>query len=215
MKIGVLGSGEVGKVLVGGFVKYGHQVMAGSRSPEKVEVWKKEIGDEVKTGMFEETASFADVIVLAVHGSAAVDALKLAGTENLAGKTILDATNPIAAEPPEEGVLRFFTDINHSLMETLQETFPEAHFVKAFSCIGKDFMVDPPFQPTPTMFIAGNSAEAKATATTILKEFGWEVEDMGLAQGARAIEPLCMLWCIPGMRGEGWTHAITMLRSGV
>ena len=212
MKIGVLGSGEVGKVLTGGFVKYGHEVMAGSRSPEKLESWKEEISADVKTGTFAETAAFGEVIVLAVHGDAAVEALKMAGVENLSGKTILDATNPIAAEPPEEGVLRFFTDINHSLMETLQESFPDANFVKAFSCIGSPFMVDPPFQPTPTMFIAGNSAEAKQTATTILKQFGWEVQDMGMAQGARAIEPLCILWCIPGMRGEGWTHAISMLK---
>ncbi|TMQ69407.1 MAG: DNA-binding protein [Candidatus Eisenbacteria bacterium] len=87
-------------------------------------------------------------------------------------------------------------------------------FVKAFSCVGSAFMVDPalPGGP-PTMFICGNHAGAKDEVKSILKEFGWDISDMGASEGARAIEPLCILWCIPGMTGQGWSHALKLLRA--
>jgi predicted dinucleotide-binding enzyme len=99
-------------------------------------------------------------------------------------------------------------------MERLQREFPEARFVKAFSCVGNALMVHPdlPGGP-PTMFIAGNDAGAKATVTTILTEFGWETCDLGPAQAARAIEPLCILWCIPGFLRNEWSHALKLIRS--
>ena len=110
------------------------------------------------------------------------------------------------------GVLQFFTDQNKSLMEILQNKFERANFVKAFSCVGAPLMVDPDFGgPKPTMFIAGNNEKAKGEVKTILDVFGWEVEDMGAAAAARAIEPLCILWCIPGFRENRWRHAFKLL----
>ena len=212
MKIGVLGSGDVAKVLAGGFLKHSHDVMIGTRSPEKLTDWGKQ-NPKGRTGTFAETANFGEVIVLAVKGTAAGDALKLAGSTNLNGKTIIDATNPIANAPPVNGVLKFFTDLNSSLMEQLQRDFAGAHFVKAFNSVGNAGMVNPQFKGgPPTMFICGNDESAKKTVKQILDQFGWETADMGKAEAARAIEPLCMLWCIPGFLQNDWMHAFKLLK---
>jgi 8-hydroxy-5-deazaflavin:NADPH oxidoreductase len=212
-KVSVLGSGQVGEVLADGFLKHGFAAMRGSRDPSKLADWKAKAGPNASVGTFGEAAAWGEIIVLAVKGGAAESAIALAGVAHLAGKTVLDATNPIADAPPEDGVLKFFTGPNESLMERLQQQAPQAHFVKAWSCVGNAFMVDPDFGGTkPTMFIGGNDAGAKAEATAILERFGWETADMGGAASARAIEPLCMLWCIPGMRGGGWNHAFKLLK---
>jgi predicted dinucleotide-binding enzyme len=166
-----------------------------------------------QAGSFKEAASFGELIVLACKGIAAKDVLSIAGAQNLNGKTVIDATNPIADAEPEKGVLRYFTNLDRSLMEDMQAEYPTAHFVKSFSSIGSHFMVNPDFGGlTPTMFICGNSPEAKKEVSTILDQFGFETEDMGEAESARAIEPLAMLWCIPGFRENRWTHAFKLLK---
>jgi predicted dinucleotide-binding enzyme len=211
-KIGVIGSGIVGRVLATGFAEHGFETMIGSRRPENLAAWAAETSPAVATGTVEETADHADVVVLAVKGTGAGEAVRLAG-EGLAGKTVIDTTNPIAEAPPDAGVLKFFTDLDESLMEKLQAAAPEARFVKAFSCVGNALMVNPeiPGGP-PTMFICGNDAEAKVEVTEILDLFGWETEDMGGAEAARAIEPLCILWCIPGFQKNQWMHAFKLLK---
>ena len=211
MKIGVLGSGVVAQVLATGFLKHGHEVMVGSRNPAKLADWAKQ-NTKGKTGSFDGTARFADVVVLAVKGTAAADALRAAEAANLTGKTVIDATNPIADAPPTNGVLRFFTDLNESLLERLQKEFAGAKLVKAFNSVGSGCMVNPQFKAgKPTMFICGNDDDAKKTVTGILDQFGWETADMGKVEAARAIEPLCMLWCIPGFLRNDWTHAFRLL----
>jgi predicted dinucleotide-binding enzyme len=212
-KIAVLGSGQVGQVLADGFLAHGYEVMRASREPSKLDAWKAGAGPAAQVGSFAQAAKWADGVVLAVKGSAAESAVDLAGVANLAGKTVMDATNPIAAAPPDNGVLRFFTDLNESLMERLQKKAPDAHFVKVFSCVGSGFMVNPklPGGP-PTMFICGNDGAAKAQVRKVLDLFGWDTADMGAAAAARAIEPLCMLWCIPGLTQNSWTHAFKLLR---
>jgi hypothetical protein len=211
-KIGVIGSGVVGRVLAEGFAKHGFETMIGSRAPEKLAEWAAGTSPSVATGTVEETANHADLVVLAVKGTAAGEAVRLAGSA-LAGKTVIDATNPIADAPPEGGVLSFFTSLDESLMEKLQAATPEARFVKAFSCVGNALMVNPdlPGGP-PTMFICGNDAAAKSEVSAILDLFGWETEDMGGAEAARAIEPLCILWCIPGFQRNQWMHAFKLLK---
>jgi 8-hydroxy-5-deazaflavin:NADPH oxidoreductase len=212
MKVGVLGSGDVGKALAGGFLDEGHEVMLGTRTPANLSAWMQQ-KPTAKVGTFAQTAGFGDVIVLAVQGSVAHEVLGVAGAANLAGKVVIDATNPIADAPPTDGVLRFFTDLNESLMERLQKTFPAARFVKAFNSVGNARMIHPQYGGIqPTMFICGNDTEAKQIVTRILTEFGWETEDMGTAAAARAIEPLCMLWCIPGFTRNQWTHAFKLLK---
>ncbi len=209
--IGVIGSGQVGQTLADGFLKHGHAVMRGSRDPAKLADWQAKAGADAKVGTFAETAAFGEVIVLAVKGTAAEEAVALAG-DGLSGKTVLDATNPIADAPPTNGVISFFTSGNESLMERLQAKAPRARFVKAFSSVGAALMIDPDLATRPTMFICGDDEGARQEATAILAEVGWEAEDMGRAVAARAIEPLCILWCIPGFLRNDWVHAFKMLR---
>jgi hypothetical protein len=214
VKIGILGSGVVGQTLAGGFLRHGHEVMVGTRSPEKLAQWSAEAGEKGRVGSVAQAASYGDLVVLAVKGTAAMETLRSAGGESLKGKTVVDTTNPIADAPPENGVLKFFTSLDHSLMEQLQSAFPDAHLVKAFNSVGNALMVNPDFGDTrPTMFICGNDAGAKREVSEILDLFGFEVEDMGDAQAARAIEPLCILWCIPGFLRNHWTHAFKLLKS--
>ena len=213
MRIGVIGSGVVGEVLAEGFLKYGHEVMRGSRTPEKLSPWAARLGERASVGTLAVTAVYGEVVVLAVKGTAAEAAAEACG-EALAGKVVIDTTNPIADQPPENGVLRFFTDHSQSLMERVQARVPEAKLVKAFSCVGAKVMVNPTYSAgRPTMFICGTDREAKGTVRELLDDFGWDVADMGGITAARAIEPLCMLWCIPGFVSQEWTHAFKLLHA--
>jgi len=213
-KIGVVGSGIVGQTLANGFVRHGYAVMIGTNTPAKRDELNAKTNEKVSVGSFDETARFGEMVVLAVKGTAAEAALRAAGLANLVGKTVIDATNPIADAPPVNGVLQYFTSQNDSLMERLQALAPKARLVKSFSCIGHAFMVNPDFKGLrPTMFICGNDEGAKGEVKVILDQFGFEVADMGRVEGARAIEPLCILWCIPGFLSNSWTHAFKLLRS--
>lgn len=212
MKVGILGSGMVGQALANGFVKYGYDVMIGTNNANKREELKTKTNGKARVGSFEETARFGQIVVLAVKGTAADAALQKAGTANLKAKTVIDTTNPIAEAPPVNGVIQYFSSINESLMERLQKSAPEARFVKAFSCVGNALMVNPELGGVrPTMFICGNSDEAKQEVKRILDQFGWEISDMGKVEAARAIEPLAMLWCIPGFLTNRWMHAFKLL----
>ena len=211
MKVGILGSGDVAKTLAGGFLRHGHEPMLGTRTPAKLADWAKN-NPKGRVGSFSDTAKFAELVVLAVKGTVAADALRGAGAANVAGKPVIDATNPIADAPPSNGVLKFFTNLDESLLERLQREFDKARFVKAFNSVGAGCMVNPQFPGgKPTMFICGNDDAAKQTVRGILDQFGWETADMGKAEAARAIEPLCMLWCIPGFLRNEWGHAFKLL----
>jgi 8-hydroxy-5-deazaflavin:NADPH oxidoreductase len=210
-KVGVIGSGTVGETLADGFLKHGYEVMRGSRDPSKLADWKKKGGAKASTGSSAEAAKFGDVVVLAVKGAAAEDAVAQCG-DGLRGKVVLDACNPISDAPPQSGMVQFFTNLNDSLMERLQKKAPDAKFVKAFSSVGAGLMVNPKLPSKPSMFICGNDSGAKEQARAILDQFGWETEDMGVAAAARVIEPLCILWCMPGFLKNDWTHAFKVLR---
>jgi predicted dinucleotide-binding enzyme len=204
-KIGIIGSGAVARALAAGFVNTEYDVMMGTRDPSKL----SDI-DQVKSGSVAETIQFSDLLVLAVKGSAAVAVLT---GHQLDGKTIIDTTNPVADLPPVNGVLQFFTAPNHSLGEDLQKNFPTANFVKAFNSVGSSSMVNPSYKnERPTMFICGNNPDSKSVTTEILTRFGWETEDLGQIEACRAIEPLCILWCIPGFLRNSWTHAFKLLK---
>ena len=213
MKVGIIGSGVVGQTLAAGFVKHGHEVEIGTREPAKLKDWSAK-NPRVKVKSSADAATFGEIIVLAVAGDAALEALKPAGAAAIAGKTVIDACNPIGGGPPVNGVLSFFTPQNESLMEQLQKAYPAAHFVKAFNSVGSGQMVNPKFAGgRPTMFICGDDGNAKKTVAQILDQFGWDTEDMGSAEAARAIEPLCRLWCIPGIGKNDWSpHAFKLLR---
>ncbi len=212
MRVGILGSGDVAKALAAGFLLHKHDVMLGTRDKTKLAAWTSK-HPTAAIGSLAEAAKFGDAVVLAVKGTAAVDALRAAGAASFAGKPIIDATNPIADAAPTNGVLKFFTTLDDSLMERLQREFPDGRFVKAFNSVGGASMVDPKFKDgKPTMFICGRDEGAKNVVTKILDEFGWETADMGGVEAARAIEPLCILWCIPGFLRQDWAHAFKLLR---
>jgi predicted dinucleotide-binding enzyme len=213
MKVGILGSGTVAQTLAAGLMRHGHDVMLGTRDASKLVEWQHH-NPAVMLGGVTDATAFGEVLVLAVKGLAAFEVLNAAGNEHLQGKTVIDATNPIADAAPTNGVLRFFTGPNESLMEQLQNKFSSADFVKAFNSVGSQQFVHPHFSDgRPTMFICGNSDKAKVTVVQILNQFGWDTADMGKAEAARAIEPLCMLWCILGFTRNEWTHAFKLLRS--
>ncbi len=213
-KVGILGSGQVAKALASGFVRHGYEVMLGTRDVTKLAEWQTTAGNQVRVGSFEEAAKFGDLIVLAVLGRAAQEVIHMAGIAHLDGKTIIDTTNPIAEVPPEDGVLKYFTGPDESLMEQLQDRYPAMHFVKAFNSVGNAYMVDPQFKEgRPTMFICGNNADAKQEVKGILYKFGWEPEDMGKAAAARPIEQLCVLWCLPGFLNNQWGHAVKLIKA--
>jgi 8-hydroxy-5-deazaflavin:NADPH oxidoreductase len=213
MKVGILGSGVVGRVLGAGFLRHGHQVMIGTRDLEKSDLqqWIRETPG-ANAGSFEEAARFGEMMVLVTLGRAVESAIDQAGPANFTGKTVIDATNPLSDAPAVDGVLPYFTGPNESLGERIQAKLPAAHVVKAFNSVGNTRMVNPEFsQGVPTMFLCGNSEEAKRQVSQVIRQFGWEPFDCGSITSARAIEPLCMLWCIPGFLRNQWTHAFKVL----
>jgi len=210
-RFGVLGSGEVGQTLAKGLASNGYEARIGTRSPGKLAKFSRSTG--IKEGTFQEVAAWAQAVVLAVLGKAAMEAVELAGPNNLRGKLVIDTTNPIADDPPVDGVLRYFTGPNDSLMERMQAAHPDILFVKAFNSVGSTLMVHPILSGgPPTMFYCGNDAGAKAEVARVLEHLGWEGADMGTAVAARALEPLAQLWCIAGFRENDWTHAFRLLR---
>jgi len=211
-KIAILGSGVVGAALAKGFLDRGDAVMRASRDPNKLADWKAGATGDASIGTFAEAAAWGEVVVLAVKGSVA-EALVGDLAASLAGKVVIDTTNPIADDKPDRGVLRYFTKQNESLMERLQAKVPAAKFVKAFNSVGSMFMVDPKFEAQATMFICGDDAGAKATVTQILTRFGWHTVDLGAAPAARPIEALCQLWCVPGLLQGKWAHALRWMEA--
>lgn len=213
MKVGILGTGDVARALGLGFTARGHDVMIGTRDPgaDKVRTLLTEIGPQARAGTFADAARFADVAVLATLWTGTENALRLAGAANLAGKVLIDATNPLdfsQGMPP-----RLAVGHTDSAGEQVQRWVPQARVVKAFNIAGNAHMVDPQFPGgPPTMFICGNDGDAKQTVTDILTAFGWETIDIGGIEGARLLEPLCILWVVHGLRANGWNHAFKLLR---
>jgi len=211
-KVAVLGSGAVGQTLATGFRVKGWEVVLGTQHSGKQIEWAASAMADTPVLSYAEAAAGADLVVIAVKGTAAEDVVREVAA-SLAGKTVIDTMNPIADAPPEDGVLKYFTTLEDSLLERLQRLAPDAHFVKAWNSVGHAFMVDPQFPGgPPSMFICGNAAETRAQVAEILADFGWDVADMGGAAAARAIEPLCILWCIPGFARGEWTHAFKLLK---
>lgn len=212
-KIGVLGSGAVGRALAGGFLKHGYEVMLGTRDPARGDVpaWLA-AHPGAQAGTFRETAVFGEIVVLAVLGRAIEEVIEEAGSSHLTGKIVIDTTNPLAEAGPVNGILEFTTGPNESLGEKVQGLLPNAHVVKAFNSVGSALMVNPKFeQGQPTMFLCGNNPAAKRPVSEICVQFGWEPFDCGDIAASRALEPLCILWCLPGFLRNDWHHAFRML----
>ena len=212
-RIGVLGSGTVGKVLAAGFASRGHDVMIGTRDPDKPELqeWLAGEGSGVKAGGFAQTAAHGNLLVLAVFGDAAEQAIAQAGPESFAGKVVIDTTNPLDFSrgfPPKLSISG-----EDSLGERVQRAIPQARVVKAFNTIGNPYYVDPSFsEGKPTMLIAGNDEAAKQTVADVLHDFGWpEPVDLGGIESSRELEAICIAWVKIGGRRGAWDHGFALL----
>ena len=210
-KIAILGTGEVGQALARGFILDNYPVMVGSRDGSKAAQLDVVMEQDIATGTFRDVARWGDLVVLAIKGSVAEG---LAGdlADELSGKIVIDVTNPISDDEPEDGVLKLFTSLHDSLGERIQAAAPEARVVKAWNTVGHRLMIDPEFDTRPTMPICGNDPDARRVVAEIVDSFGWEVEDVGSMKAARALEPLTMFWCLPGFLNNDWNHAFKILK---
>lgn len=205
MKIGILGTGDAGRALAKGFLDRGHEVMLGSRAKDhpKLQDWVASAGRQASGGTFQDAARHGQVVVLATKGSVNPEVLAAAGPTNLAGKVLIDATNPLdfsQGMPPRLLPLK-----EGSGGAQVQALAPQAKVVKCFNIVGNPYMADPalPGGP-PTMFIAGNDAAAKDVVRGILESFGWpETYDAGPIEASHYLECMTMLWVAAlGARGN-------------
>jgi 8-hydroxy-5-deazaflavin:NADPH oxidoreductase len=214
MKVGIVGSGQVGRALGTGFATLGHDVKIGTREPgnDKLAEWVMTSGGRASVGTVAEAAAFGDIGVIATAWAGTENALRLAGPQNLAGKVVIDVTNPLAFEPSAPPRLTVgFTD---SAGEAVQRWLPGARVVKAFNIITNSQMFRPTFKDGPaTMFICGDDDAAKQTVLGICHDFGWQSTiDVGGLEAARLLEPLAVLWCVYGVRSGTWDHAFRLIR---
>ncbi|MBV8543378.1 MAG: NAD(P)-binding domain-containing protein [Acidobacteria bacterium] len=209
VKVGILGSGDVGKSFARAFGALGHEVVIGSRSPEKLSDFVGGEGDRVTSGTFEEAARSGDLLVLATHGLATEEALTMAGKSNFDHKVVIDATNPL---DQSGGMPRLVIGLTDSLGEQIQRSIPNARVVKAFNTVGNPLFFKPelPGGP-PDMFIGGNDADAKKLVSQVCEAFGWGVIDLGGIEASRYLEPMCMAWVVHGVISGTWMHAFKML----
>lgn len=211
MKIGIIGSGSVAQTLGTGYIAKGYDVMLGTRDPSKLAAWLAQSGDRARIGTFADAARFGDVIFLSVAATAIESAIDLTGKGNFAGKTVIDLSNPMDFSdgvPP-----KFTATIGDSLGEQVQRILPEANVVKAFNSIGVAVMTDPVFDgEKATHFIAGNSDWAKAEATKLIEEFGWDVIDLGGIEQSFFLESLASLWVNYALKSNNWNMAFRLLR---
>jgi predicted dinucleotide-binding enzyme len=213
MNIGVLGRGQVGHRLATAFRDRGHAVMIGSRDPANAELqeWLAGEGAGIEGGTMAETAEFGELVVLAVLGNSAQEAIAQAGPERFAGKVVIDAMNPLdfsQGPPPRLSITGY-----DSLGERVQAAIPDAKVVKAFNTIGSPLFADPELGgDRPTMLIAGDDDEAKATVGKVLESFGWPTPvDVGGIDASRELESLCILWVRIGLRRGAWDHGFKLL----
>jgi predicted dinucleotide-binding enzyme len=211
VKVGVLGSGDVGRVLAAGFVALGHDVKIGSRDPGKLQAWADAAGSHASTGTFAEAAAFGDIVVVATLGVATPDVLRSIGADVFAHKVVIDTTNPLDFSKGMPPALTIGT--TDSLGEVIQRLLPDAKVVKAFNTVGNPHMVNPQFPGgPPDMFICGNDEDAKKIVRQICEHFGWGVIDIGGIEGSRYLEPMCLTWVLHGLRSGSWNHAFKMLK---
>lgn len=209
MKIGILGSGDVARSLAAGFLERGDDVMLGTRDPEKLAQWLDEHA-KARVGSFADAAAFGEIVVLALLGSAVVSVIEQAGAHAFDGKVVIDATNPLKFG---ESGPQLFVGFDDSLGERVARALPNARVVKAFNTVGAPEMVRPSFDGgPPSMFVAGDDAAAKQTVSDILRDFQWDVVDLGGIESARYLEPMCMAWVVFGIRRNAWHHAFKLLR---
>ncbi|MFO0920504.1 MAG: NAD(P)-binding domain-containing protein [Candidatus Saccharimonadales bacterium] len=212
MKIGIVGSGDVARSLGEGLASVGHNVMIGTRYPDKKELntWKRHVGNRGSIGTTTESASFGEIVILAIAWHAAENVLAQIRPE-AAGKIVVDVTNPIQFNDDEPPTLKVGHEISGG--ELVQQSLPDSHVVKTLNIISYTNMVKPKYKSgIPTMFLCGNNDSAKKRTTEILNELGWsDCVDIGGIEKSQILEPLCLLWIEYGVARDTWDHAISIL----
>ncbi len=214
-RVGVLGSGDVGRTLAAGLVRHGILARLGTRRADDDELRQWAASDGVELGSFADAAAFGDVVILAVRGAA--DALGgvvdgAGGPAAFDGKIVIDVTNPLVFGDSMPPSLEVSGDDSGG--EQLQRRLPGARVVKAFNTVGNTLMVDPELRGgPPVMFIAADDDAAAATVGAILEAFGWRWLHVGGIARSRELESLCILWVAIGAREGTWNHAFTLLSS--
>jgi len=213
MKVGILGTGDVGKALGKAFITLGHDVKMGAREAgnPKAQAFASENGPRASAGTFADAARFGEIVVLATLGMANQSALEQAGAESFRGKVVIDTTNPLdytKGMPPSLGIAG-----QDSGGEQVQRLLPGALVVKAFNTVGNAVFFRPqlPGGP-PDMLFCGNDETAKKKVAGLLTEFGFNPTDMGGIEVSRYLEPMCIVWVLYGVRTGGWSHAFKLLR---
>lgn len=198
MRIGVLGTGTVGRTLAGALLSRGHEVRLGSRTAgnEAAVAWAQSIGGPASEGTFADAAGFGELVFNATAGAASLAALEMAGAELLAGKVLVDVANPLDTSRGMPPTLTVAND--DSLGEQIQRRFPEVRVVKALNTVTAALMVDPALvDGAHTVFVAGDDAAAKAEVGRLLESFGWpagSIMDLGDITAARGTEMYMALW---------------------
>ncbi|MGD9755461.1 MAG: NADPH-dependent F420 reductase [Acidimicrobiia bacterium] len=209
MDIGVIGSGNVGRTLAAGLAGAGHAVRLGSRRPDGDELARWSAATGVPLGTNAAVAAVAEVVVLATAWGGVAEALALAGADNLAGKVLIDVTNPLRFA---DGRLELAVGHDDSGGEQVQRLAPTARVVKAFNTVGFELMVQPALDGgPPTMFVAGDDPAARAVAATLAAGLGWGVHDCGDLRAARLTEPLALLWIEHARTSGDRAHALRWL----
>jgi 8-hydroxy-5-deazaflavin:NADPH oxidoreductase len=214
MKIGIIGSGLVAQKLGEGISNLHYEVMLSSRDATKQELldWVAVDKEHRKLGSFEEAAQFGELIIIATKWDGTENAIHLANIENFTNKTVIDVTNPLDfthGMPPS-----LYMGHTNSGGETIQRILPKAHIVKSLNIINANHMVNPTYTDgLPCMMYCGNNEEAKKQVKSLLTQFGWsEIIDLGNIEGARLMEPLCILWVTYGATHNTWDHAFAILK---
>ena len=208
MKVGVLGTGDVGRALANGMVSLGHDVMLSGRDAnnQSAAEWAQSVGAKASHGSFADAAKYGEILFLATKGTATEDALRLAGPQNFAGKVVVDATNPLEGMPPTLTISG-----NDSLGERVQRLLSGTRVVKAFNTVNNALFVHPKLSAKPDMFLAGNDDSAKAEVGKICEGWGWGVVDLGGIESARYCENLAIAWIINGIRNNAWSVAYKLI----
>lgn len=210
MRVGILGSSDVARSLAKGFLNKGHDVMLGSREPAKLAAWVRDSGAAASSGTFAETAKFGEVVVVAVLGTKAVEAIQMAGVENFGSKAVIDATNPLDMSG---GLPKLIGGLGSSSGELIQRALPGAFVVKAFNTVGNAHFNRPQFAGgPPDMFLCGDDDKAKALVSRICEDFGWNPIDVGGIGLSHYLEAVALIWIITAFTGGHWNQAFRLLR---
>lgn len=213
MKIGVFGTGDVGKSLANAFLALDHEVTLGARQEGNpvASDWAKGGGPRAKSGSFTEAAQFGEIIVLATLGTATPQAIEMAGVSHFDGKLVWDVTNPLdfsEGKPP-----KLVGSVGTSAGEIHQRLLPNAQVVKVFNTVGNALFFRPKLQGElrGDMFLCGNNEAAKQRTAKLVRDFGWEPVDIGGIEASHYLEATCMVWIINAMKNSGWNRAFKLV----